>query len=79
MGTCVAGEVGEELVDAEPVGERTGGSPSTAFEAGVVAARWPFVAGCGDDFGAELVDDPVVRVRAAVGALGAKRAIRRSW
>jgi hypothetical protein len=38
----------------------------------VVAARGPFVAGCGDDFGAELVDDPVVRVRAAGGALGAE-------
>ncbi|GAA3345460.1 hypothetical protein GCM10020358_52630 [Amorphoplanes nipponensis] len=40
------------------------------FRAGVVAAWGPFVAGCGDDLGAELVDDPVVRVGAAVGALG---------
>jgi hypothetical protein len=72
MGTCVAGEVGEELVDAEPVGERTGGSPSTAFEAGVIAARRPLVAGRGDDLGAELVDDPVVGVRTAVGALRAE-------
>ena len=35
----------------------------------MVPAWRPFVAACGDDFGAELVDDPVVRVRATVGAL----------
>jgi serine/threonine protein kinase len=52
--------------------EAAGRGPGAAFEAGVVEARRPFVAGRGDDFGAELVDDPVVRVRAAGGALGAE-------
>jgi hypothetical protein len=70
VGAGVADEVGEELVDAEAVCERTGGGPPASLVGGVVAAGWVFVAGCGDDFGAELVDDPVVWIGAAVGALG---------
>jgi len=43
--------------------ERPDSGPAAAFQAGVVAAWGSLVAGCGDDFGAELVNDVVVGVR----------------
>jgi hypothetical protein len=62
MGAGVPGQVDEELVDAEPVRKRPGGGPPPPLGPGVVAPRWPLVAGGGNDLGAELVDDVVVRV-----------------
>jgi hypothetical protein len=68
-GAGVGGQVGEELVDAKPVVQSAGGGPPPPLGAGMIAARWSFVGGGRGDRGAELVDDVVVRVRAAVSAL----------
>ena len=45
--------------------------PAAPLDAGVVAPRRTLVTAGGDDLGAELVDDVVVRVRAAVGRAAA--------
>ncbi len=69
VGAGVAGEVGEELVDAEEVVEVRRGGEAAFAQAGLVAAGWVVAALGGDDFGTELVEDPVVGVGPAAGPL----------
>jgi hypothetical protein len=68
----VAGEVGEELVDADAVLQDAGDGPAAASGFGLAGPWWWLIAVYGDDLGAELVEDVVVGVGAAAGLEGAE-------
>jgi hypothetical protein len=55
----VGGEVGEELVDAEAVGQGAVGGDPADPSGGVAWARWGLIAGGGDQFGAGVAEDVV--------------------
>ena len=65
VGAFVAGEVGEELVDAESVVEVAAGRDPMQPGGAVAPPRRRLSPGCGDDERAEVREGVVVRVAAA--------------